>query len=191
MTKHELYPDWVLLKYTSSGRSKQAILPCVFSGSVSPGTQPEVTRRAGASQLVGAAVAAYVSVLQPFFNTSDTFDSYEAYHKATLTSPPLFVYGAPLALAGTASSADTAYCEMVFTFKTPEPGGLKLYLMEPAFPVDTKDPLPTGSNTTIDALNTFILGANDWIVGRNNNFPLLGLFVTSKQNDFYRRKYKL
>jgi hypothetical protein len=191
MTVHELYPDWVKMSYTSLGRQKHAIYPCSIVGAAVPGIEPDFQTRDSGAVAATACLAAWINAIEADFNTADSFDSFEVYHKATLTSDPVFVYGAALGLPGTAAAADVAYSEAVWTFKTPTAGGLKIYLMETIIPVDSRVPLPATGNPVVNNLAAFILSADDWIIGRNGDFPLLGLFMTSKQNDFYRRKYKI
>lgn len=191
MTVHTLYPDWIKFKYTSNGRSKHAILPVAISGSATPGVEPLLTTRDSGNVLAGTCMAAWVTAIDQNFATSDSFDSYEVYHKATVDGDPVFVWGAPIGEPGTSGAADVAYSEAVYTFKTPTAGGLKIYLMETTISVDQKVALPTSAFPTIQAVADFILSADDFIIGRNGDFPLLGLYMTSKQNDFYRRKYKL
>jgi hypothetical protein len=191
MTVHELYPSWVKMSYTSLGRQKHAIYPCAIAGTATPGVEPDFTTRDSGNLPATECLANWVAAIDLDFNTSDSFDSFEVYHKAAIDADPVFIYGAPLGLPGTSAAADVAYSEAVWTFKTPTAGGLKIYLMETIIPVDNKTPLPATGNPVVNDPAAFILSADNWIIGRNGDFPLLGLFMTSKQNDYYRRKYKL
>lgn len=191
MTVHELYPDWIKFKYTSLGRTKHAIYPVAIQGAATPGIEPDLLTRDAGNVPATTCMANWINAIETVFNTADSFDSYEVYHKATITSDPVFIYGASLGLPGTAATADVPYSEAVWTFKTPESGGLKIYLMESLIPVDLQIALPVPGNPAVNAINAFIMSADNFIIGRNGNFPLLPLFMTSKQNDFYRRKYKL
>ena len=191
MTVHELYPSWVELNYTSAGRSKRALWPVQISGAVVPGVEPLFVTKGSGNVLATACVAALLAVAAPLLHTDATFDKFQVFHKATLTSPPTFIYAAPLGLPGTSSAATVLYSEMVFTYKTPEPGGLKFYWMEGVLAADVKHSLPFPSDAVITAFNDFILSDDNFVTGRNGNFPLVGISLTSKQNDFYRRKYKI
>jgi hypothetical protein len=191
MTQHSLYPSWVKMKYTSLGRTKHAIYPCAISGTATPGIEPDFQTRDAGAVPASTCVSDWVNAVRILFANADTFDSFEVYHKAAIDSDPVFIFGAPIGVNGNSGLADVAFSEAVWTFKTPTQGGLKIYFMEQRLPVDVKFPLPIPLNPTVDAPSVFILGATNWITGRNNDFPLLPLYCTTKQNDFYRRKYKL
>jgi len=191
MTRHELYPDWIVLKYTSFGRQKRAILPCHIDGSAVAGLEPDLTVRVGASIAATACVSAYCTAAAHLFHSDASFDAYEIYHKATLTSPPTLIYAAALALVGTGTPSNVEYSEIVYSFKTPTQGGLKLYVMEGNVVPDLKLPMPLASGSEGEFLQDFILGDSNFVIGRNGEMPLIGLYLTTKQNDYYRRRYKL
>lgn len=191
MTAHDLSPAYVQLNYTSNGHPHKALYPCTYDGSISPGSEPSVVKRVGAPEPVSDAVTALVTLLKPFLDTSSTFDNFYAFSKPTPTSPPVLVWTGTLNIAGTGSTAAIPAEEILFTFKTPTPGGLKLYLMEGIFLLNYQAPLPTTGSSPQAALNNYITGPDDWVIGRNGNFPLIGLKITTKMNDHLRRKYIL
>lgn len=191
MTAHDLYPSWIKFRYTSNGRTKHAIYPCSIESDPIPGIEPDLLTRGSGNVAATACMAAWCAAINDSFNTSDSFDSYEVYHKGTVDGPTVFLYGAALGLPGINPTADQAYVEAVWTFKTPESGGLKIYLMETILGADQKIPLPVPANPVVNNINAFVMSDDNFIIGRNNNMPLLPLFCTTKQNDFYRRKYKL
>lgn len=191
MTRHDLFPDWVKLAYTSFGRQKHAILPVTIDSSPVPGTEPDFRVRAGAAQSAGVCMTGYCNAAAHLFHSDATFDSYEVYHKSTLTSAPMLIYAAALGIPGVGTPANVEFSEIVASFKTPSPGGLKIYLMEGNVAVDLKIPFPAAPGSEGSFLESFILGADNFVMGRNDEFPLIGLFLTTKQNDFYRKRYKL
>lgn len=191
MARHDLGPGWIVLKYTSNAHAHKAILPCTFDGAPSPGLEPDLQKRVGGSIAATAAVSAYCNVAKVFLKTTDTFTAYEVYYKPTPTSATVFIYSATLSVAGTSGGARAACGESVITFKTPEAGGLKLYLMEGSWTENVKTPLPVATGDPVRDYTDYITGDDDWIVGRNNNFPLVPLFWTTKLNDHLRRKYLL
>lgn len=191
VTRHELYPSWVKLNYTTRGRSKVALLPCAIDGAATPGIEPSFTPRAGAPIMATTAVSAYCTAASHVIGTSGHFDSYEVYHKAALDADPVLVYASVLAIVGLIPGDGTEFSEAVWTFKTPSPGGLKIYIMEGSEGVDLKKPLPIPTDPDTNAIPAYIMSDDNWILGRNGNQPILPLFMTSKQNDHYRRKYKL
>lgn len=191
MTSNSISPAYVQLNYTSNGHPHKALYPCAYDGSVSPGLEPDVTRRTGAAQPVSAAVLALVTVLKGFMDAGATFDNFYAYSKPTPTSAPVLIWTGVLGVAGTGAGSPVAASEILLTFKTPAPGGLKLYLMEGVFALNFQSPLPTTGSSPQALTNNFITGATDWVIGRNGNFPLIGLNITTKMNDHLRRKYIL
>lgn len=191
MTQHPLAPSWIKLLYTSNGHSHKALLPCGYSAVPTPGVEPDIINRIGGSLTATAAVTAYVAKIKPFFNTADQFNSFECYHQASPTAPPLFIFAGTLGIAGTSASADITASEFVFTFKTAAPGGLKLYLMETVVSLNFQIDAPYTGSANESALNTYVLSNDNWITGRNNLMPLVGIRATSKMNDHLRRLYVL
>lgn len=191
MTQHPLAPSWVVLKYTSNGHQHKALLPTGYAAAPTPGVEPDIIDRIGGSNPATTKVTEYVNLIKAFFNTGSTFDSFECYHQSSPTSAPLFIFAAPLGINGTSATAPVAAGEGIFTFKTAAPGGLKLYLMEGVLTPNFKEVAPYSPGSPERALNTYILSNDNWITGRNNLQPLVGLFMTSKMNDHLRRRYIL
>jgi hypothetical protein len=191
MALNSLSPAWIQLNYTSNGHQHRAILPCKPNGGWVAGFEPSLQKKDTTDIDATAAVAAYWNVAKPFFNTSSTLDSYYAYSRPTPSDPPEFIYTAPIGLAGTSAFATVPGVETVISFKTSLLGGLKLYLMEAVLAANIKTPLPTPLDAATLAFTDYVIGDDGWITGRNNQFPLAPLFLTTKLNDYYRRKYLL
>lgn len=191
MPSNGLPPAWVQLNYTSNGHQHRALLPCAISGAVIAGTEPEIVRKVGSPDLAGVVVGEYANIVKQAFNTGSTIDSYFVFSQPTPTSVPVFVWSDVLGIAGTSASALQPGGEMVVTFKTPHPGGLKIYLMETVFTFNIKQAQPIAGPSFQRDLTDYITGDDDWIIGRNGDFPLIPLFLTTKLNDHLRRKYLL
>lgn len=184
-------PGYVQLDYTSAGHSHKALLPCAFDGVPTAGLDPDIVKKVGASISSTAAVAAYVAKIKPFFPAAASFDNFYVFYKPTPTDPPTLIYAAALGIAGTGAGSSTVANEAVFTFKTPRPGGLKIYMMETIYTNDLKFPLSIVGSDPENLLAAYMCGNDAWIIGRNNDFPLIPLNGTTKENDHLRRKYLL
>jgi hypothetical protein len=132
-----------------------------------------------------------VAKLKTFFSSTSTYDSFYVFHKPSPSDPPVFIWSAALGIAGTNAGATTVANEAVFSFKTPQPGGLKVYLMETAFGNDLKAPQPATTGSDQRNFTDYMVGSTSWVIGRNGSPPLIPLFLTTKENDHLRRRYLL
>lgn len=189
MTKNSVRPTWVVLHYTSNGHPHKATLSFKAVGTPSPGTIPSVQTKSGGTADLAAALAALCDVLKPMFNTADQFDFADVFYQPTEADDVQFIASVALGINGTSSTANVAASEIVFTFRTAAPGGMKLYLLEGWYPIDLRSPAPFAPASAFEAIDFYMTGDDAWVVGRNNGFPLLTLGNVSKINDVLRRKY--
>lgn len=188
MAHNTLAPHFVRLYYTSGSTPHVQTLQCSLVGPVSPGDEPDVSRRSAAAIPISEAITAYVDIIKAFFRSVDTFTGYEVFGVDMETNDPFFIYGDDLTTVGTNAGATLLDGQGVFTFGTALGGVLKLYLMEPVTAQNQRTPLKTTAIAPLGTLATYMLGANAWIRGRDDSFPIRGIYYTSKINDMLRKK---
>lgn len=191
MTLNSISPAYIELHYTSGGHPHTALWCVSLGAGFTPGVEPELVCKVGSPVAAGTKITELITLLQPFFHTTDTFNNYFVFSKPLPADPPVFIWSGTIGVAGSASAADTPCGEAVFSFKTPNAGGLKLYLMETIYANNLKDALPATTGTPERALTDYMTGGNAFVIARNNSFPLIPLFLTTKLNDHLRRKYLL
>jgi hypothetical protein len=188
MAHNSLAPHFVRIYYTSGSTPHVQTLQTGFVGPVVIGTEPEVMLRSGSTLPVGTAIAAYIDVIKASFRSADTFTGWEAYGVDLVTNEPFFIYGDDLNVVGTSAANTLQNGQSVFSFGTVAGGLLKIYLMEPAVAQDLRIPLRTSAVGFTGVFTTYILGANNWIKGRDDAFPIRGIYQTTKVNDMLRKK---
>lgn len=186
---NDLSPAYTRIRYHVTSHRHVMTFACQPDGSPVPGLIPDITPRAGAPVAWDTAVLAFVNLLKPMFSTTSGFDVAEFWSKPTPTSPPVFITAIQLGVAGTNIGEPLGAGEAVLTFRTPTKGGFKLYLMEAAVGRDQKYTFPMADSPVQNAIASFITGNSDWIIARNNNYPLVALTYTTKINDVLRDKY--
>ena len=188
MAVNDLAPGYAKLFYTSAGRAHVQTLPCSYNPTTPTiGQEPVLDQQGGTTINAGAAISAWLTAVRAVFHSSTTFTAYEFYQKS-VNSDPIFVYGQDLNIAGTSSTVNTPYAQAVLSFRTGAGNVMKTYLMEGAITVNQRIPNRISAAVPYGAVVTYLLGATNWIVGRDNAFPISGIYITTKFNDALRKK---
>lgn len=185
-----LSPSWINIRYTSNGHRHTMTLPVTVDGVPTPGSTIDLERRAATADDWKVCVDEFLALLAPSFKTTDSFTLAELWYQPTPEAAPQFINAYNPDVDGTSTDPDITAAEAVLTFRTATRGGLKLYLLETHHSVNFKALYPTG-NSQIDPIFAYVLGINNFITGRNNEFPLAGISYTTKINDVLRDKYLL
>lgn len=188
MSHNTLAPHFVRIYYTSGSTPHVQTIQTGFVGPVEIGVEPEVALKGGTTVPLNVAIAAYLDVIKALFKTTDTFTGYEAYGVDMETGEPFFIFGDDLNVVGTNAGTTLQNGQAVFSFGTAAGGLLKIYLMEPVVVQDSRQPLRTSAAGFVGAFATYVLGATNWIKGRDDAFPIRGIYLTTKINDMLRKK---
>lgn len=181
-----LAPGYCVIHYTSNGNPHKLTIPVQPSGS---GDTIAFVEKAGAIVDAQTEVDALLTLLAPVFHTADTFDSFEVFTQADCESAPVFQrIGTPTVTAGTGSSADVPWSQVVLTFKDAQGQRGKFQVMEANQPVDQKVAISalTGHFATIAA---YLIGSTSWALSRNNHYLTTGLNFVTKTNDRLRKAF--
>lgn len=150
-----------------------------------------VYTKAGASVVTDTAIHSAVVLIAALFANADTFSGVEYFTQADCVSAPVYQRSYDLSggVSGSSGQPDTAWGQVVLTFKTTLGGRFKLQLMEPSYAVDQKFALSAGVDVNVDALVNYLHTAADVVAAYDNGYPQLPLNFVSKTNDTLRKKY--
>lgn len=191
MAVNSLAPAFVRIFYTSASTPHVQTLQIQPDGPLLVGIEPTFATKGGTGLNAGIAVNAYLNIIKAQFKTTDVFTGYEVYSQPTPTSDPLFIWADDLIIAGTLTGASIQNSQAVFTYGTVAGGLLKLYFMEGVFAIDQRVANRSSAPGIVGTITTYILGATNWIKGRDDAFPARGIFYTTKINDTLRKKQLL
>lgn len=189
MTEYSLAPGFIKLRYTTpiSGLhvATLSVLPAVTP---STGVMPVLATR-GATQIdADEAMEAYAGVLRLAFNAAATIDSWEFWSKPTDEDDPIFIFGAPIGLDGTAAGGTVEYSQAIWSFRTFGGHIAKFYAMETAYNPNARVTIDPLANTPIGEVGEYLLSDECVFVGRDNTFMLFPLWFTTKTNDALRKR---
>lgn len=189
MATHSLSPGFVKLYYTFSGIQHVMTLP-VNPTETNPvvGEEPSFTRRNGTTALMSTLVLEWVTLVKAIYAPTAEFQSAE-YWSAPTGEDPVWIYTQTLAIVGTSGSANISMSQRVMTFRTTIGGVYKAYFMEcdGAVVLNTRDAYPF-SGAPNAAIATYLIGLTNWILARDNGYPIAGINLSTKTNDALRKK---
>jgi hypothetical protein len=160
-------------------------------GVPTPGNDPNVLAKDSSVVVWSTAVATLANLIKAFFPSTAQLDIAEFWYKPTPDAANVFIFAVPIGIAGTSGGSSVLAGEGVLTFRTAHTGGLKMYFLETADANDIRIPSPFTGAAQVIALANYLTSTSGWLVGRNNDYPLVGLNYTTKENDVLRDKYKL
>jgi len=148
------------------------------------------TPRSGSDINILTAVNAYLDLVKPFFNTGISFGGLTIWKYAALSNDRTFITSASLTKSGTNASATQVASQLIYTFRTVGGGVLKLNYMETATVPGAS--VSRGSFTgSADALADFVESTDNWILARDNTYPIIGLAYHPGQNEaLFKKRYR-
>lgn len=186
-----LSPGYTRIRYHVGTHQHVMTFGVLPDGTPTPGSAPNVLAKDGSSVAWETAVATLANLLKAFYPSTAELDLAEFWYKPTAESENVFIDAVAIGIAGTSGGTSVVANEGVLTFRTAHRGGLKLYFLETADPPDIRVPSPFTGSAQIIALSDYLTSNAGWVVGRNNDYPIVGLNYTTKENDVLRDKYKL
>lgn len=186
---NDLTPAYTKIRYHVGTHRHTMTFACLPDGTPTPGVAPNVQPKAAPPVDWRVAVEDLATLLAAELPSTGAIDLAEFWSKPTLDSESIFIDALTIGLPGTNPFASLVAGEGVLTFRTAHRGGLKLYIMEGAFAENQKLPIPGGADGAANAIANYLTGDDGWVVGRNNDYPIVGLYLTTKINDVLRDKY--
>jgi len=185
-----LAPGYVRVTYDGSLFPHHMTIPVNYSGTPTPGTEPDLILKDASTDGAESAIAALFALIQPFFNTGIHFGLAEAHTVDDTTGDDQFIYAWNLGLLGTSVAPTIPTTQLVFSFKTSLGTAYKLYLMESIIQPNLRD-LPPYTEANRLALSNFVVGNSSPIYGRGNAYPFVPVSCISKTNDKLRKQQGL
>ena len=185
-----LAPGYVRVTYDGQLFPHHMTIPVNFSGTPTPGTEPDLVLKDASTSGAIAAIGDLFAVIHPFFNTATHFGLAEAHTVDATTGEDAFIFAWNVGLLGTDIGANRATDELIFVFKTSVGSLYKLYLMEgiQAPNVKVLPPFPAG---IYKDLSDFVVGNSSPVYGRQNAYPFVPVSYVSKTNDKLRKQQGL
>lgn len=166
----------------------------VVGGFVVPGTDPvniDLQTKGGSSVQLAIAVPAFVNLLKKLWHDDCSFVDYTFWRFDVGTYDRNFIATGSLAIDGDSASENNIAHQQTLTFRTVGGGILKLVLLESIFAGNLKQSLPAASNADTVALRDFVLSDNNWIIARDNTYPVAALRLLGGQNEkLFRKRYR-
>lgn len=186
---NDLTPAYIKLRYGQGTHQHVQTIGTKPFGTLTPGEDSALLSHGGLSIPFSTAIAAYVAVIAPLFNTGVQFGIAELWSKPTVDAVPEFITAVNVNDTGDSDVATVVASEQVMSWRTSHRGGFKLYFMEGIRGVNAKDYAPYTGDPVLIAINSYIIGDDCVFYARNNDKPLVPIAWTSKINDVLRDKY--
>jgi hypothetical protein len=185
-----LAPGYVKGTYDGVLFPHHMTVPVNFSGTPTPGTEPDLVLKDASTLGAIAAIDALLDVIMPFFTTSVHFGLFEAHTVDSVTGEDSFIFAWNAGRTGTSLVARVAAEQIVWSFKTSVGTPYKLYMMEAVEPVNVRVLPPYAAGINAD-LSDFVVGASSPIYGRGNAYPFVPVSKITKTNDTLRKQQGL
>lgn len=185
-----LAPGYIRGTYDGTLFPHHMVLPVNFSGTPTPGTEPDLVLKDASTAGAIAAIDALLDVIVVFFNTGVHFGLFEAHTVDATTGEDQFIFAWNAGRTGSSVAPTIPTTQFVFSFKTALGTAYKLYLMETIIQPNLRD-LPPYSEANRLALSDFVVGDASPIYGRKNSYPFVPVSAISKTNDKLRKQQGL
>lgn len=184
MTRYTLDPGFIKLRYDDPHRTHFQTLCVLPFGAVVVGTEPRFLLRDGSDVVMHTLTELYAAAMQPNLASTSTIVEATFWSKPTADADPIWIYTDALNLAGNGSGTETYTRQINRSFRTSN-GHIMRNVIEACvsgLPNDTSTPL-----NPAESMSAFLLGANGFIVGRDNGYPAAALNYSTKTNDALRK----
>lgn len=182
-----LAPAFVKLFYNRTGLLKPHVktIPVKPSGSVTPGTEPNLLEHDSTGIAFGDGVDALVDLAKEIYSTAFTFTHAEFWSQPTKDDDPLFIFDHSIGVTGVLTGAYTKAVQTVITYRTGAGGLMRDYWMENNVAADIVAFPPF--STDYGNLSDYWLSDAGWGWGRDNAKPTSVISLKTKTNDALRR----
>lgn len=185
-----LAPGYARVTYDGVLFPHHMTIPVNFSGTPTPGTEPDLILKDASTSAGLAAIQAFITPMLPNWASGTNFGLCEFHTVDDVTGDDQFIFAGNLALTGSAGSANIATSEAIFTFKLATGGLYKLYMMEGATPPNVKL-LPPYAPGYIADISDFVVSDASPVYGRTNAYPFVPVSLVTKYNDKLRKQQGL
>lgn len=181
------------ITYSYSGITHHQQLNFTYPGELTAGmdlADVDVTTRSGSYVPVLTAVTAWITLIKSLYNTGVKFDSVTVWKYTAGTYDRLFINSAVLDIDGTSASAAQLAAQYIYTFRTTLGGVMKLSFMETVAAPGASASRAAATGNVL-AIFQFVEGLTNWVVARDNGFPIAGIASHPGQNEaLFKRRYR-
>lgn len=191
MPSNSIAPSWIDIYYESTLGTHKMKLPVSLVDPGVPGGTFELFLKDNTQQVWGTSVLALVTLLKPHMHSTTTFQYAELWSMPVPGAAPVYQDTYSIAVAGTSATATVPASQTVWSMRTDLGGKAFLYLMDTTSTPNNKYKAPSYGNAAVLAVVNFLIGNSNFIIGRDNGYPVTVTKVLTKTNDALRRRYRL
>lgn len=186
-----LAPSYIKLYYESVNAPHVMTVPVNLVDPGVPGGTFELFTKNNAEIDWVTGLTAYITALKPNVHSGTVFQYAELYSQPFVDSAPVFQATTVLSIAGTGATPTLAASQTVWSCRTDLGGKMFVYLMDAIWATNQKHKAPAYGAAGILGLVTYLLSANNIVIGRDNGYPVVVTKVLTKTNDALRRRYRI
>jgi hypothetical protein len=192
MAIHAMGPYFMKLHYTAADRQHVLNFNVIATGTAG---DPETYNLYNFTETPGSPatmIGLLVAVLKPAFHSSGGFNSWELLHKATPEARPEWCAGGVISNgAGTCVGLTSVGVQASYSFHTRGGSRLRVQLMETAHEYNLIRQYGDLEGQSYDkALVDWLLGEDNFMVGRDGTFPGGFISLSTKLNDVLQKKIR-
>lgn len=185
MTQFGLNPGFVRFRYDDTHRTHWATYQVDPSGVITAGVEPSFAIKGGGDALMSVCIAGWTAALATQLAAASGTVLAEFWSKPTASDDPVWIYAVATPQSGTGGGTETFVKQVNRSFRTGAGHLMRNVVVGISTSVgdDTVAPLPP-----TDDLAEYLLSDDNWIMGRDNSFPVAPLNYSIKTNDVLRAK---
>jgi hypothetical protein len=151
----------------------------------------DLKERGGLIVDADTAVDAWVVLLKATLATVSTITRVDLWKYAEGTFDATFITSKDLNVAGTVGPTYQPARQDTLTFRTFAGGTMRVTVNESAMNKAFGKYAPSGGDAAIDGLLAFILSTDNWLLARDNAYPVAGISYLVGQNEkIFRQRYR-
>lgn len=149
-------------------------------------------RDGGAAKTLDTAIGEYLALLEDLYGSGTTVLAPEVWGRQSLSNDFGWINTYSAGETGVAAGAGVLMLQTVMSFRTAGGNIMRPTFMEAAgYAVNVVDPAPFGVAAYQAMAEYYTSIAGSWLVGRDDNWAVAPLNLTTKTNDALRRKRAL
>lgn len=185
-----LAPGYARATYDGQLFPHHMTIPVNYDGVPTPGSEPNILTKGGASVAGGTAMSDLFDLLLFNWPASIHFGLCEFHTVDDVTGADQFIWSFNLNKVGTAGGTAIPTSQVVLNWKTSVGSIYKMYLMEGVEPPNHKK-LPPYTDLGYLTLSDYIVSDDSPVYGRQNAYPFTPISWLSKINDKLRKQQGL
>lgn len=185
-------PYEIEMFYTVSTFLHIARYNCDLTSSPSPGTPMTSinfkTRGGVATPAIPTAMASWIALIDNIYNTAASFDSYNLWQYAPLTTERTFISSDTLGINGASASVTNKNQQLTLTFRTVDGDGMRIVFLDSISTSEIRIPY-VNLGVDLQLIMDFVDSDANWILARDTSYAIAKLSGIGGENEalFKRR----